>query len=136
MKGKGGVWFVITVFYLAMLLISAFGRKIHMAGLPTVNAMRTGLESFSEEVDGQIATKMSIGVPISWYDNPDGRFMISQEMVNGELRNIARQVHWIEIGLNNEESYEVKDGVGIFSYLIIDSSEELEDGMEVLVNIN
>lgn len=136
MKGKGGVWFLITVFYLAMLLISAFGRKIHMAGLPTVNVVRTGMETFSEEVDGNLVTKTSNSVPITWYDNPDGRFIVSQEMVNGELRNIARQVHWIEIGLKNKESYEVKDGVGIFSYLIIESSEEIEDGMEVLANIN
>ena len=75
----------------------------------------------------------AFGVPKELYDNNE-LYILSSEMINGEIRTIVRNVtEEVEIGRSNEESYEVVKGLYGFNEIIIDGLEDIEDGCEVYV---
>ena len=146
MRGKKITLIVTAFFYIFMLVFSVSARKIHVASLPRVKVTDIEFETFEIEEQEQLEVEeeadnwnfnmdfdRAFGVPKELYDNNE-LYILSSEMINGEIRTIVRNVtEEVEIGRSNEESYEVVKGLYGFNEIIIDGLENIEDGCEVYV---
>ena len=56
-----------------------------------------------------------------------------QELINGEIRMIAREVAGLEFGQTEDGYREIVQGVSTMSQVIVGAEEGLSDGDEVLV---
>lgn len=127
------------MFYLGMLGLTILSRPIHNASLPKVKIARPRKEQFTfdkiETKDGSASytrDKSAYGIPRKIYDSGQ-IFVVVKEVINEEERNIARRVEGIEIGLSNDTSYEITEGLLTLKSLIVTGYEGIEDGDEVYV---
>lgn len=124
---------IIVIFYIDMLIFTFIARTIHNKALPRVIAISLEYEIYtaSEETE-QVSIDFNLGIPKEIYDK--GRvYTISKEMVNGEKRNIAREVTDLVIGRSNDTSYEVISGLSMVDTVIIVGQDKIQDGSEVYV---
>lgn len=105
-----------VLFYAGMLLMTCSARKLHEAGLPHVKVSEIGYQLF---VDGDGKEWFSAALPKEWYR--EGRlYAIGGATINNGYRTVARQVDAIELGLENEDFYQVKNGLNAGDSLLYD----------------
>ena len=71
-------------------------------------------------------------LPKEWYQE-EGLYTIRGTIINNEYRLIARRVDAIELGLENEDFYQVKNGMNAGEKIIVEGGNEVLDGCEVYV---
>ena len=120
---------VSIVFYAGMLILALVARSLHESRLPKVTVtfqeiktFRTeGIDSFSPALPQEIAESGRL-------------FIISEEVINGEIRRIAREASGLETGGLSADGYrEFTNGISTLTQVIVDGREGLSDGEEVLV---
>lgn len=121
------VLFVSILFYAGMLLLACSARAIHIAGLPHVTVLEIEYGLF---MDGDGNEWFSAALPKEWYR--DGElYTIRNVIINNEYRTVARQVGILELGLENEGFYQIKNGINMGEKIIIGSLAGVTDGCEV-----
>lgn len=121
-------------FFIAMLLLSFTAKRMHQSSLPKVQAATLEYQYFVDEEtqEGAQFLGFAYGLPKKLYD--DGIvFIISNEVVNGEVRTIARRVVDLKLGRENEDYYEVIEGISYGVQVIMSGDETIQDGDEVLI---
>ena len=117
------------LFYAAMAVLSLTARKIHNASLPQVEVMELKSDIFYNE-DG--STSFGTSFPKELY-NDGVVYRVVAEMINKEIRYIARLAQNIEFGKENFTCYEVTDGLFYSDKIITSSLEGITDGCEVYI---
>ncbi len=123
------IMIISILFYAGMLFMTYTARTLHEAGLPHVMV---------SELDYGLITdqngKESFGVllPKEWYRG-GVIFRITNEMINNEYRTIAKRVDSLEIGLENDDYYQVEKGLGSREKIIISDLDGVTDGCEVYI---
>ena len=112
-----------VIFFASMAWLTANARSVHENSLPHVTAKRISREMFSGSYTRRLA------VPKELFDTGDV-FVISVRIVNGEKRNFARRV-FIETVAENDEFYEVIEGLTGNELIIVESDRGFGDGDEV-----
>lgn len=115
------------VFYAIMLVLALGARRMHRASLPHVEVTVPVLEMFGEGEDMSVSAALPEKIV-------DGRkvFVVSEEMVNGEWRTIAREAERLELGRVSGVYREVVNGPNVLSQVIV-ADVELSDGQEVWI---
>lgn len=131
-KQKGGKKLLAAVsilFYAGMLLLTLGARSLHESRLPKVTVTSPEMKAFRVEN----YETFSPALPQELADS--GRiFVISEEIINGEPRQIARLVSDLETGGLSSDGYrELKNGPSTLTKVIVDGREELSGGEEVLI---
>ncbi|MCH5273647.1 MAG: hypothetical protein J1E35_08230 [Lachnospiraceae bacterium] len=127
MSKKAVILAISGVFYLAMLLLAVFAKKVHMASLPHVRIGYLERRVFLLEDKREYM----VALPEELYGKT--LYRLSEEEKNGEIRFVARR---IGVSLFEEKQggyYPVRDGLNGFTTLIVEGFEGLEDGWEVYV---
>ena len=128
---------VITVLFFAlMLFLTFFAESIHSASLPRVIVSRVENKLFPVERVLDDGTVMSFS---------QERSAVSEELLNmgiytlysieknGTKRNYVREV-FVETGERTEDGYyEVVSGLSFIDRIVVESTGELYDGCEVVV---
>lgn len=116
------------LFYLGMLFMAVGARRLHRDRLPQVTVTVPTMKTFME------GDSISAALTLPEKLVKDGvLFVVSEEMINGELRTIARQVNGLEIDRVSDGYCEIVTGLSSLAQVIVDGKEELADGDEVLV---
>ena len=125
---------ITVVFFATMLLLGLTAKKLHQSSLPRVQVAALEYQNFQQEetADGGQFLDFAFGLPKDWY-NQGTIYVISNETVNGEVRTIARPVVGLKLGRENEDYYEVLEGLSYGVQVIISCSENIQDGDEVLI---
>lgn len=118
---------VSLVFHAIMLVLALGARRMHRASLPHVEVTVPVLETFWEGEEMSVSAALPEKLV-------DGRkvFVVSEEMVNGERRTIAREAEGLEFGRLSGNYREVVSGPNILSQVIV-TDIELTDGQEVWI---
>lgn len=124
------------IFFLIMLILTISARDIHNSQIPNVTVKRLTQEDFAfisilkngEEVTTR---EKRLAIPKSIIDSGEV-YVITRTIINGEERDAARLV-FPQIGVENEEFYEVIAGVDRRDLVIFDSNKKLKDGDEVFI---
>lgn len=137
MKWKERTIIVSILFYAVMLILTASARIIHNSTLPKVTVGYLEGQRFQQNEsynEKDILTKVliSIGIPKTLYESQHV-YILSKEIINGEERNIAREVMNLEIGRSSDTHYEVIKGISGIDLVILTGGELVEDGQEVYV---
>lgn len=119
---------VSILFYFGMLVLALGARRQHEGSLPQVTVTTPVIKVFGE---GEFIS-FSPALPEKLLDSGT-LFVISEEMINGEVRMIAREAAGLEIGRISADYREIVGGVNSSSKVIADGREGLCDGDEVLV---
>lgn len=127
MRKKAVILTFSALFYVAMLLLAVFAKKIHTAALPTVRIAYLEQKMFllGEEREYLPALPEELHGRLLYY--------VSEEEKNGEIRYVARKLENVQLGEKNGTYYPVQDGISSFVTLIVESDEALEEGKEVFV---
>lgn len=123
------------LFYAGMLFMTYAARPLHEAGLPHVTVLELEYGLFTDE-NGEEA--FGVMLPKKWYQEGE-LYKIAGKRINDEYRTIAKRVDSLEIGLENEDCYQVKNGLGAREQIIVGSLEGVVDGCEVYIvgeNVN
>ncbi|NLC19367.1 MAG: hypothetical protein GX757_09160 [Clostridiales bacterium] len=135
-KSKKIIIAVCISYYLILLILTLCARRIHNASLPRVTVGTLEFEEFDYYDENSDADRKSFrlgaGIPKEIYDNHKV-YVIRKEIVNGEERNIAREVKNLEIGQSNEKYYEVLQGISMIDLVVFTGQEYIQDGSEVYV---
>lgn len=127
MQKKRALVAMSALFYLAMVLLAVFAKKLHTASLPRV---RIGyLEQKIVTIDGE--QQYLPVMPEELYGTDI--YCVSEEEKNGEKRYVARR---IEVTVSDEPQkgyYAVLSGPNTYTPLIVEGVDALEEGREVLV---
>lgn len=125
---------ITVVFFATMLLLSLTAKKLYQSSLPKVQVATLEYENFEEEgtTDGGQFFDFAFGLPKDLY-NGGTVYVISNETINGEIRTIARTVVGLKLGRENEDYYEVLEGISYGAQVIIRGGEIIQDGDEVLI---
>ncbi len=128
-RTKTGILVVVSVlFYAGMLVLALGARRLHESSLPRVDVVKPEIIVFGA---GE-TWKVSSALPEEMVT--DGTlFVVSQELVNGEIRMVARKVADLLLGQTEDGYREIIRGVDAMSQVIVDAGEELSDGDEVLL---
>lgn len=121
--------FITVLFYTGMLVMTFAARGLHEAALPHVKTASLEFEIFFDE-DGNFSSGIALSKEL--YHGGE-LYRVEQEVINGEIRTVARRAEGLELGLENTEYYEVKRGLGFDDYIIISGLEEITDGCEIYV---
>lgn len=127
MRKKGVVFAISGLFYLMMLLLTLFAKKRYMASLPVVRIGYLEQRTFLTG-EGQIYLP---ALPEELYGKT--LYCIRMEEKNGEPRYIAREIRAVLSGEKENGYYAVSGGISGFVPLVLEASEELEEGREVFV---
>lgn len=127
---------MMLMFFIAMFIFTLTARTIHNSQIPNVTAARLTYEDFEIEYtleSGQVMTSMQkrLAIPQSVYDKGDV-YIITTIHINGEERTAVQKVH-LEIGNENNEFYEVVNGLTGLEIVVINSDKELITGNEVYI---
>lgn len=127
MRKKAVILTFSGLFYVAMLLLAVFAKKMHTAALPTVRIAYLEQKMFllGEEREYLPALPEELYGRLLYY--------VSEEEKNGEIRYVARKLENVQLGEKNGTYYPVQDGISSFVTLIVESDEALEEGKEVFV---
>lgn len=127
MRRKGVLWGVNGLFYLVMLVLALFAKRIYTSSLPCV---RIGyLERKTFLLDGEMVFLTAL--PEGLYGKT--LYSVMKEEKNGEERFIVRE---IQADISEEKQngyYPVLGGLSDFVMLVVEGMEELEEGREVFV---
>lgn len=138
MRTKRITIFVCVFFYVILLVLTLAARPIHNASLPRVTVGTLDFKEFDyvEDESSDIAFRknyrLSVGLPKELYDNHKV-YIIRKEIVNGEERDIAREVTNLELGQSNDKFYEVIRGISMLDQVVFTGQEYIQDGSEVYV---
>lgn len=117
------------LFYAGMLFMTYAARPLHEAGLPHVTVLELEYGLFTDENGEEV---FGVMLPKKWFQEGE-LYKIAGERVNDEYRTIAKRVDSLEIGLENEDYYQVKNGLGGREQIIIGGLEGVVDGGEVYI---
>ena len=127
-----------VIFFATMIFLSLSARAIHNRMIPNVTVSRLTKEDFEyvnlldDGVTSMTNTEQLTAISKELYDSGE-IYVIASVEKNGDMRTIA-QAFRIEIGLDNGEYYEVKNEfLDRKLRFIVDSSEDLHDGVEVYI---
>lgn len=123
------VLIISVLFYAGMFFMTCTARTLHEAKLPHVKVLELEYELF---IDGEGNQSFGAAFPKEWYREGE-LYKISNVMINDEYRTIARRVEDLELGLENEEYYQVKNGIGANEKIIVDGLDKVTDGCEVYI---
>lgn len=115
------------VFYFVMFFLALGARRMHRISLPQVEITTPVIKSFGE---GEVLS-VACALPEKLV-NEKKIFVVSEEMVNGEPRMIAREIIGLEIGRVSNGYREIVSGLDILSQVIV-LDGELLDGEEVWI---
>ncbi|NLJ96984.1 MAG: hypothetical protein GX321_07490 [Clostridiales bacterium] len=163
MRTKRITIIVCAFFYIILLTLTFSARRIHNASLPRVTVVNLEFERFEDKVEAEgfegepslgndpldkdnkeknndignshinrMNFKLSVGIPKELYENHK-IYVIRREIVNGEERNIAREVTNLEIGQSNDKFYEVIRGLSSLDQVVLTGQDLIQDGSEVYV---
>jgi len=137
MRGKRVIIIVSVLFYLSMIVLTVSARRIHIAGLPRVIVGYLEMERFAvlktnEQGGEEEGMSFNLGIPKELYDNRK-LYVIEKTMVNGEERNLAREVEDFELGQASDNFYEVLKGLSSIDQVILTGQDKIQDGDEVYV---
>jgi hypothetical protein len=119
---------ILTIlFFSLMLILTISARSIHHSQIPNVKVKRLTMEDFS----GGSWTDKRPAIPKNIIEKGEV-YIIANIYINGEERKAARLVY-PQLGAENKEYYEVTGGLDRRDLLIVDSSKELNDGVEVYI---
>ncbi len=127
MRKKTIILVVSGLFYLIMLLLAVFARKLHTAALPHVRIGYLEQKTFTVE-EGRVYLP---ALPEELYGKP--LYYVSEEEKNGEIRYVAKGLEATVAAEEQGGYYGVLDGISGFTALIVEGFEELEEGREVFV---
>ena len=123
---------ITALFFVSMAALTFTSRDIHKLRLPHVTAKRLTRESFTVHRAGFGVTRnRRLAISKALYDAGDIYIIVSRT-VNGENRDFAQKTN-IEIGNENEEFYEVTDGMFGNELVILHCDRPLNSGDEVLI---
>lgn len=128
-----------ALFYCSMILLTLFSRRIYNNSLPNVKVERLPKKVFSVVFDytsmGYGYTegeRRSMAIPKEIYDL--GKiFIVETGMKNGEERTFVRLLNQVTIGFDDEDNYEVLEGISEKAFVVVNGYEKLNDGDEVYV---
>lgn len=127
MRRKEVLWVVNGLFYLVMLVLALFAKKLYTASLPCV---RVGyLERMSFLLDGESVYVTAL--PEALYGKT--LYSVEKEEKNGEERFVVRELQAEISGEKQNGYYPVLRGISAFVMLVVEGMEELEEGREVFV---
>lgn len=137
MKWREKTIIVSVLFYAVMLFLTLIARPVHNVALPKVTIGRLEGQRFqrnetNDQTDTVAIGDFAIGIPKNLYEN-GSVYILSKEIMNGEERDIAREVKNMEIGRFNENYYEIIKGISGLDLVILTGGEFIEDGQEVYV---
>ncbi|MDE7060801.1 MAG: hypothetical protein K2O71_04305 [Lachnospiraceae bacterium] len=118
-----------VLFYAGMFFMTCTARALHEAKLPHVKVLNLEYELFIDEEGNQ---SFGAAFPKEWYREGE-LYKVSHVMVNDEYRTIARRVNDLELGLENEEYYQIKNGIGSGEPIIVGGLDNVVDGSEVYI---
>ncbi len=114
-------------FYVLMLILALCARGWHRASLPQVEVTTPKFGNFWEGED----ISSTAALPEKLVEN--GKlFLISEEVVNGEVRTIAREVKDLVLGRVGKGYREILNGPDMLSRVIV-TDIALSDGQEVWI---
>lgn len=126
--GRGILAAVSVLFYAGMLVLALGARRLHESRLPRVFVTEPEIIVFGEggawTASSALPEEMVTGGKL---------FVISEELVNGETRTVAREVTELLLGRTEDGYREILRGVNTMSQVIVGAWEGLSDGDEVLV---
>lgn len=127
------LWIITSTFFIVILLLSIFAKRIHQSFLPKVQVITLDYEYFEDDgsKENQLLFDMTYGIPKELCK--EEVFIISTELVNGENRTIARLATDLKLGRENAKCYEVLEGIGHDAKIISHSNKRIQDGDEVII---
>lgn len=135
MNGKKITMVISLCFYFIIFLLTIVAKKIHIASLPKVTVECLEFVTFEREEQAKENSNMlefGLGLPKTLYDNHE-IYVISTEIMNGEERSIARIVTDLVLGRENEDYYEVLEGISNLDQVIVYSDGVIYEGEEVAI---
>lgn len=123
------VLIISVLFYAGMFFMTCTARALHEAKLPHVKVLNLEYELFIDEEGNQ---SFGAAFPKEYYQEGE-IYKISNVMINDEYRTIARRVDGLELGMENEKYYQVKNGIGSSEPIIVDGLDNVVDGGEVYI---
>ena len=118
-----------VLFYAVMLFLALGARRLHEGSLAHVSVTTPTIKSFSEDDIFSVATTLPEELL-----RKGKLFVVERQVVNGEVRTIAREVTKLVLGRLSVDGYrEIVDGVEILGEVIADGGDGLQDGDEVIV---
>ena len=126
-----------VLFFGAMLFLTIFSEAIHAASLPRVKVTQPETKMFSIEYTDENGETVSAGsqtkaaLPMDVLEG--GVYVVYSAEKNGSKRNFVKYVS-VETGTARDDGYvEIVSGVDLFDKIVVDSTVELCDGMEVVI---
>lgn len=127
MRKKDILWAVNGLFYLVMLMLALFAKRIYTSSLPCV---RIGyLERKTFVLDGE--SIFLTALPEELYGKT--LYSVIKEEKNGENRFVVSKVQANISGEKQNGYYPVLGGLSDFVMLVVEGMEELEEGREVFI---
>lgn len=134
-KGKK-YWVIISmIFYVGMLILTFTARSIHERELPHVTVGYLEQRLFpSEYIDenGEMREGLQSRLAISKELMEKTVFVVYQGRKNGEERDFVREVRLVT-GAEADGYMEVISGIGYNEKVVVNTSAELTDGAEVVI---
>lgn len=125
-----------VLFFALMLFLTLFAESIHLASLPRVTVSRVESKRFPVERVLDDGTVMSFSQERSAVSEEllnMGIYTVYSYEKNGTKRNYVREV-FVETGEMTEDGYyEVVSGLSFIDRIVVESTGELYDGCEVMI---
>lgn len=129
MMKKRFVLIILVLFYAGMFLMTWMARTLHEAGLPHVGVAELDYGLFTDEEGND---SFGVTLPKKWYQGGE-LYKIDVVRINNEYRTVAKRVDSLELGMENDEYYQVKNGLGARDQIIIHGLDGVTDGCEVYI---
>lgn len=129
---------ITLIFFIFMVFLSVFARKIHNYGIPNVTTSKLSQEIFISEIELEDGTKGTsernlLAIP-KGFIKYNWVYTIVERQVNGEMRTfISQKFINVDKKFDNKKFYAVKDGIEPNDNLIIKSDKPLNEGDEVYI---
>lgn len=128
---------IMAMFFIAMFILTITARDIHNCLIPNVTAARLTYEDFEIEYtleSGQLMTStiQRLAILKDVYDRGEV-YIIKSICINGEERDAVQRVY-LETGNENNEFYEVVNGLTGTEIVVIDSDKMLNENDEVYIS--
>lgn len=134
MKFKKAIIILMILFFGVMIFFTFTSQSIHIKNLPHVKVRKLSKEIFYQDMTGETvgaAIIETLAIPKELYEGGE-IYIVHLKEKNGDQRTFAKKIV-VEVGLENEDYYQVKDISLSGQQFIIESDKEIKDGDEVFV---
>lgn len=126
-----------VLFFGAMLFLTCFAETLHNASLPHVTAARPAEKLFPYEYtdeNGNTFAASASKIAVSEEILENGVYVIYSGVKNGTQRNFVRLAE-VQTGRTADGYAEIISGIDFYDKIVVDSTGELVDGGEVILNV-